>query len=101
MSEDKTPKHLVPNLVTVFEESALLRRAEYDPFMKTLTLHFHDETKLYEYIDVEQSVFDELSLAESAGKFFHRNIRNKYEFLKQPVIKKQLHNQPATEEEEE
>lgn len=98
MSNTKPPEHLVPNLVTQFEGSSLLKQAEYDPFMKTLTLHFHDETKLYEYIDVTQEVFDELSKAESAGKFFHRNIRGKFEFLKQPLNSTPI--EPAEEEKE-
>ena len=62
-------------------DSSNLREAEYDPFMKTLTLRFHTGGD-YEYVNVERELFNELKEAESAGRFFHSKIRGKYEFLK-------------------
>lgn len=37
---------------------------------------------LYAYLDVPQSKFDSLSRAESKGKFFNTEIKNKYKDFK-------------------
>lgn len=41
--------------------------------------------KVYRYLDVPQQVFDELLSTESAGRFFHSNIRESfaYELVKE------------------
>ena len=73
MKNDKT--------MVVKLDSSNLDVAEYDPFMKVLTLKFWNGG-LYEYIGVEKSVFTDLKEAPSAGKFFLAEIKRKYEFLK-------------------
>lgn len=72
-----------PKAVNIIVElkSTNLRAAEYDPFMKTMTLRFHKGGD-YEYMEVEREVFNDLVKAESAGQYFHKFIRGKYEFLK-------------------
>ncbi len=57
--------------------STMLSDAEYNESEKTLTIKF---AKGGEYIfkDVPKSIYDELIAAESAGKYFLSNIKNKY-----------------------
>jgi len=35
----------------------------------------------YDYIDVEEELFNEMKEAPSVGKFFHARIKGKYDFL--------------------
>ena len=37
---------------------------------------------IFDYYDVEKIVFEEFIKAESVGKFFHANIKDKYQFEK-------------------
>lgn len=75
-----TNNHNPPNLSASLDSSNI-REAVFDPFMKVLTLRFKTGGD-YQYIGVEQEVYDGLIKAKSAGRYFHANIRNKYEFLK-------------------
>ncbi len=75
-----TNEHKKKNLLAELK-STNLKEAEYDPFMKTLILRFHTGGD-YEYMEVDQKVFNDLVIAESAGRFFHENIRGKFDFLK-------------------
>ena len=70
-----------PILSAQFEKSSNIKEAEYDPFMKVLTVKFATGGE-YDYLDVEKSLFDSLKKASSAGRFFHTKIRGKYEFFK-------------------
>ena len=69
--------------ITASLDSSNLKEAKYDPFMKVLTLTFHTGGS-YDYIDVGEDVFVDLTSAESAGSFFHSRIKGKFEFLKLP-----------------
>ena len=62
-------------------DSSLIREVGYDPFMEVLTVNFRNGG-IYEYIEVPESVYNNLIEAPSAGKFFHINIKNKFEFLR-------------------
>ncbi len=64
-----------------FEESTSIRGAEYDPMMRTLTIHFRSGG-VYDFLEVPRSVFQEFANAESAGRFFHEYIRNEYDSMK-------------------
>jgi hypothetical protein len=64
-------------------KSSNLSEAEYDPFMRVLTLRFR-KGGVYEYVDVDRSVFEGLRSAESPGQFFLTYVKNQYEFLKKP-----------------
>lgn len=37
---------------------------------------------IFDYYGVDQKVFEEFVKAESVGKFFHANIKNKYQYEK-------------------
>ena len=37
---------------------------------------------IFDYYEVEKIVFEEFIKAESAGKFFHANIKDKYQYEK-------------------
>lgn len=50
----------------------------YDDQSATLTIQFIKENAVYEYYDVPQYVYDELSVAESHGKYAHQNIYHVY-----------------------
>ena len=69
-------------VITATFESTNIKYAEYDPYMKVLSVWFHgtNETQ-YDYIGVEKELFDNFIIAESAGKFFNLNIKNKYETM--------------------
>lgn len=57
--------------------SGMVSSISYDEQERKLTLGFNSGGA-YEYEDVPKNVFDELLSAESAGKYFHLHIRNKY-----------------------
>jgi hypothetical protein len=79
--------HKAPVVSASFEKSSNIENAEYDPFMKVLTIRFRTGGA-YDYIDVEESIFKEMKKADSAGKFFHAKIRGKYDFLKRVETRK-------------
>lgn len=62
-------------------DSSLIKEVGYDPFMEVLTVNFHNGG-VYEYIEVPEEVYNDLLEAPSAGKFFHINIKNKFQFLR-------------------
>lgn len=62
-------------------DSSNIMETEYDTITNTLRVLFK-EGKIYEYYGVPQSVMNNLINAESAGKFFHKNIRFSFEYVK-------------------
>lgn len=76
-----TTEYSTPSISASFEASTNLSKAEYDPSMQILTLHFR-KGGVYEYIEVERKVYDALLEAKSAGQFFHTDIKGKFEFLR-------------------
>jgi len=68
-------------ITATFGDSSLLLRADFDPLMDALTVYFR-QGGIYTYVNVAREVFDEFKKAESAGKYFVRNIRDEYEFHK-------------------
>lgn len=91
-------KKNAPFLSASFESSTNLKEAEYDPFMQVLSLKFNNGST-YDYINVEQKVFEELKRADSAGRFFHAKIRGKYDFLKKVPTPKKQSEEAGPEEE--
>ena len=59
-------------------ESSNIKAIGYDSETKRLRVQFASGG-IYEYADVAGEVADEFMNAESAGKFFHKKIRNMYE----------------------
>lgn len=58
--------------------SGMITKIAYDESEKLLTLTFASGGA-YGYKDMPKEVFDALLAAESAGKYFHANIKGKYE----------------------
>jgi hypothetical protein len=57
--------------------SSLIREASYDTTRRTLTVVLNTG-RSYTYQNVDQSVYQGLISAESAGRFFNRNIVGKF-----------------------
>jgi hypothetical protein len=53
----------------------------YDPNILTLEVEFKDGA-VYQYFDVPETVYQELTRASSVGQFMHANIRNNYRYTK-------------------
>jgi len=70
-----------PTISASFETSTNLSQAEYDPSMRILTLHFR-KGGIYEYIEVDKTVYEGLLEAKSVGQYFHSSIKGKFEFLR-------------------
>lgn len=58
-----------------------LSHAKYDLDSGALRIRFHSG-EVYEYHDVPRHVYDVLLAAPSKGKYFHQNIKGKYEFTR-------------------
>lgn len=57
--------------------SSSLRSVGYDPRSRTLEIEFHSES-VYQYLDVPQTVFEELLAQDSLGSYFNAEIRDSY-----------------------
>jgi hypothetical protein len=64
-----------------FVSSSNLRSVGYDMDSHVLEIEFHNGG-IYQYFGVPLSVYDALMSAASHGKYFHRNIRNRYSYAK-------------------
>lgn len=58
--------------------SGMLLSVTYNDADGTLTVTFNNGGT-YAYLEVPKEVFSDLIAAESAGKFFLANVKNKYE----------------------
>lgn len=63
-----------------FTNSSSLSYAEYDTVDKVLTVMF-TSGKPYRYADVPKEVYQELTEAKSAGKFFQAYIKGRYKVI--------------------
>ena len=61
--------------------SSNLSSVGYDPDSQTLEIEFH-HGGVYQYAGVPREVFEGLISAESQGKYFHANIKNRYPYTK-------------------
>jgi hypothetical protein len=73
-------------------KSSQLHSHGYDTATKTMAIRFHGKVApngvklpgpVYHYHDVSQEAYDALVKAESLGKHFGANVRNKFKFTKQ------------------
>ncbi len=62
-------------------KSSTIASADYDAASETLTIVFKSGG-IYEYKGVPLTVFRELTLAPSVGKYFHQNIRSVFPVAK-------------------
>lgn len=60
-------------------DSSMLVSVGYDEKKKILEAEF-TSGGVYEYYDVEKSVYDELMAADSHGSYFYNNIRDDYDY---------------------
>lgn len=67
--------------LTPFKNSSNLDGHHYDPVTKTLTVKFKSGGT-YSYGGVVKEHYDGLCSAESAGGYFHKNIRGGYKHSK-------------------
>lgn len=62
-------------------DSSSLTRFCYDERNKVLVVQFK-HGGIYNYYDVPQSVFDEMKVASSKGRFFVDNVREDYDYTR-------------------
>lgn len=63
-----------------FKDSTSISSADYDIVEKILTITFNSGSS-YRYADVPKEVYQELTEARSAGKFFQQYIKPVYKVL--------------------
>ncbi|WEX77240.1 KTSC domain-containing protein [Sinorhizobium numidicum] len=61
-------------------ESSVIRRVKYDIPHRTLSIWFVGRRGAYRYYDVPKRVYEELTEADSPGRYFNEHIRDRYEF---------------------
>lgn len=66
--------------------SSLIKRTEYTPDSQTLAVEFPNGT-IYVYSEIPENEYHDFCEAESQGKYFGAEIRNKKPFLKQEETK--------------
>ncbi len=59
--------------------SSNLSSVGYDESNQVLEIEFHGG-RVYQYFDVPKRIHQELMSANSHGKYFHRNIEDKYRY---------------------
>ena len=62
-------------------DSSAIDSIAYDKDEKKLWIRFTSGS-LYEYRNVEESTVNELDEAESKGKYFHNNIKDRFDYEK-------------------
>jgi hypothetical protein len=62
-------------------DSSTMRSVGYEPQGRTLEVEFAVGT-VYEYLDVRASVHEELMAAESKGRYFNREVRDMYPYVR-------------------
>jgi lysyl-tRNA synthetase class 2 len=60
-----------------FANSSYLRKADYDPETMVMSVTFNDGTTV-DYSGVPLQTFASLERAPSAGQFFHRHVKGRY-----------------------
>lgn len=63
------------------KKSSIIGNIDYDATSKTLTITFTTGAT-YTYSKVSQRVYNNLTMADSQGMYFHQHIRDKYETKK-------------------
>lgn len=60
--------------------SSVIKKSEYDPDQRVLTIWFVPSGRAYDYRDVPPQVVERLRRASSKGRFFNAHIRDRYAF---------------------
>ena len=66
---------------TSISNSSNILSIGYDPKNNILEVEFSNGG-IYQYFDVPQSIFDEILIAESAGKFLSTQVKGVYRYAK-------------------
>ena len=61
--------------------SSNIRSIGYDSKSRTLEVEFHNGS-IYRYFDVPESIYNALMSASSHGSFFHRHIKDRFQWTK-------------------
>ena len=61
--------------------SSNFRSVGYDADQLILEIEFHD-SGIYQYFSVPERVFKGLMSAKSIGSYFHKDIKDKYRYIK-------------------
>lgn len=64
-----------------FVDSSNIERIGYDPDSNTLRIEFKT-SGTYDYHNVPESVFDEIKLASSVGRYYAANVKHAYAYTK-------------------
>lgn len=78
-TQTKQKRHAAPviNMAPV-DRSSTVSATGYDPATKTLAVQFKGGLKTYHYAGVPESVFGDMSKAESVGKFINTQVAGRY-----------------------
>jgi len=60
-------------------DSSLLDKVGYDSATQTLVIQMLNSSDIYTYLNVPETLYDELLAADSKGTFFVKKIKGKYE----------------------
>ncbi len=63
--------------------SSYISSIGYDPESKTLEIEFHSRG-VFQYFNVTESIYSALMSASSHGSYFHRYIKDPYQWTKIP-----------------
>lgn len=69
------------NMDWISVDSRNLSRVRYDENSNTLEIEFQGGN-VYQYFDVPKSIFDELLVTGSKGKFFHSQIKGHFRYAR-------------------
>lgn len=61
-------------------ESSNLEEVEYDRKIKSLSIKFKNSSKIYIFKNVPIKVYAGLMWSNSKGKYFHKKIKNEFDF---------------------
>lgn len=61
--------------------SSVFSHVEYVPAEKSLLIDFHSGYT-YEYLNVPNSIIEQLLNSESKGKYFNKTIRNNFKYIR-------------------
>lgn len=71
---------MTPNVKLIDVNSSAIEKVGYAN--GSLFVKYKFTPALYEYVDVKESVYEELLKSDSVGRFIALNIKGKYNFLK-------------------
>lgn len=60
-------------------DSTNINKVEFDTAIDELKVEFHSGS-IYVYFNVKEAVFNAMDNAQSKGKFFQQEIKNKYDY---------------------